>query len=787
MTLWATVVVQLKIFFQEICKKKYEWDEELQDEMRLKWLHILDNIQKVEEIQIPRCYNYYEVNDPFDVIQLIGFSDASPVAYGSCVYIKFVTRSGKIHVSFVTSKSRIAPLKREISIPRLELLGNVLLSRLMTSVLAAFDPELEISNIMCFTDSKVSLAWIQNDKREMKQFVQNRVNEIRNNVDTNKWQYCKTSDNPADLITRINFNGIRNDLWWHGPDFIKNIHDESTVREYSEVYTRDNLQWDIGNNDDFKTELKEPCMVLISNTSTENTVSSVIDIEKYNDVMQLFKVTALVVRFIQNLKKKVKKETMFTRSYITADELKRSRLLWIKANQINLCGEKEYGQLEVQLNLRSDADDVIRSYGRMKNACLADDTKAPVILSRNHRLAKLLVLYCHVKVYHRGVRQTLTEFRASYWITRGRSFVKKVIRPCIVCQKLNVRPLKYPAHSELPTVRFDERYPFASSGLDHMGPLYCSPVYVQTEKSFKAYVLLYTCLSTRAIILDVVHSTNAKTVVQSLRRFISRRGCPAIIVSDNGSSFTAEETQKFAASKFIEWRVNLALAPWQGGIWERLVSCVKRCIKKAVGVRSISYIEVQTLLSEIEAVLNNRPLCHDYDDDLENVLTPNHLVYGRRLESSIENDKGVIELEDSIQLTKREKHLNRLISVFWNVWRKEYLTMIRETHKLSRTRGDEKLAVDDIVIVYEKHQPRHLWKLGRIVDLIRGNDNVVRGAKVKFGASGNIITRPLNLLYPLEVREKPMQIHETTSNTTDNPRPKRKCRIIGEMKRRNEK
>ena len=170
----------------------------------------------------------------------------------------------------------------------------------------------------------------------------------------------------------------------------------------------------------------------------------------------------------------------------------------------------------------------------MKNACLPEDTKAPIILSRNHRLAKLLVLYCHVKVYHRGVRQTLTEFRSIYWITRGRSFVKKVIRPCIVCQKLNVRPLKYPAHSELPTVRFDERYPFSSSGLDYMGPLYCTPVYGQTEKSFKAYVLLYTCLSTRAIILDVVHSANAKTLVQSLRRFISRRGCPAIIVSDNG-------------------------------------------------------------------------------------------------------------------------------------------------------------------------------------------------------------------------------------------------------------
>ena len=148
--------------------------------------------------------------------------------------------------------------------------------------------------------------------------------------------------------------------------------------------------------------------------------------------------------------------------------------------------------------------------------------------------------------------------------------------------------MNYPTHSELPLIRFDERYPFAATGLDYLGPLYCSPVYGKKETLYKAHVVLYTCISTRAVILDVVHSADSKCLVNSFRRFISRRGCPAIMVSDNGSSFIAEETQKFVSTKFIDWRFNIAFAQCQGGIWERLVSCVKRRIKKVVDVRRIS-------------------------------------------------------------------------------------------------------------------------------------------------------------------------------------------------------
>ena len=335
--------------------------------------------------------------------------------------------------------------------------------------------------------------------------------------------------------------------------------------------------------------------------------------------------------------------------------MKQSKFLWIQANQTFVVADTKYKQLEVQLNLKNDADGIIRSHSRMKNACLPVKTKEPIFLNRDHRLVELLVLYCHLKVYHRGVRQTLTEFRATYWITRGRSFVKKILYPCVPCKRLNARPLMYPGHSELPFVRFDERHPFSSTGVDYLGPLYCTPVYGKDGKTFKALVVLYTCLSTCAIVLDVVHASNAKVFINSLRRFISRRGCPAVIVSDNGSSFTAEETQKFVASKFIEWKFNIALAPRQGGIWERLVSCVKRCIKKAVGVGRLSYTELQTLIMEIEAILNNRPICQDYDDEIEDVLTPNHLLYGRRLGNVNNSGNCSVEFEDAEELGRREK------------------------------------------------------------------------------------------------------------------------------------
>ena len=121
---------------------------------------------------------------------------------------------------------------------------------------------------------------------------------------------------------------------------------------------------------------------------------------------------------------------------------------------------------------------------------------------------------------------------------------------------------------------------------------------------FKCYVVLYTCASTPSVILELVPDVSSKYFIYSLRKFISCRGCPGKILTDNGTVFTSQETQKFAANRNIEWQFSLSNAPWYGGFWERLVSIVKRCLKKTVGKACLSFYELQIILSEIE--INSR-------------------------------------------------------------------------------------------------------------------------------------------------------------------------------------
>ena len=266
----------------------------------------------------------------------------------------------------------------------------------------------------------------------------------------------------------------------------------------------------------------------------------------------------------------------------------------------------------------------------------------------------------------------------------------------------------------------------------------------------KRMLLYYTCATTRAVILDVVNNANTNNFLNSFKRFLSRRGCPSLMISDNGSVFVADATQKFAADRGINWKFNLDCAPWFGGIWERLVASVKRCMKKVIGVKKLTLVELQTLISEIELILNNRPIGVDYDDDQEDVLTPNHFVFGRRLEATnIVGDVNISRDNSNSKLVKRKKLIDTMLSHFWNRWRKEYVTSLREYQIIRKQKHSAIIETDDIVIIYEDKQPRHLWRIGRVIRVIPGRDGRIRGAEVKVGKTGAVIRRPVNRLYPI--------------------------------------
>ena len=314
------------------------------------------------------------------------------------------------------------------------------------------------------------------------------------------------------------------------------------------------------------------------------------------------------------------------------DEYERAKHLCIQSVQRELQSEPGYEKRAVSLGLYEDVEGIWRCKGRLGRAKLPFDKKFPIIMPRSHHFTELLIRDAHNNVYHNGVKETLAELRSKFWIVKGRQIVKKLLKKCFVCKKLEGLAYPPPATSDLPDFRVGASRAFETVGVDFCGPVYVKDIYT-AGSMHKAYIAINTCTSTRMLHLELVPNLTTAAYVRSHRRFIARRGYPALMVSDNGKTFKGQELKKFNARNSIKWRFNLPRAPWWGGMFERVVRSVKRCLKKAIGLRKISFEELNTILIEVEAVVNNRPLMYVEENDQDSVseiLTPSHLFCGRR-------------------------------------------------------------------------------------------------------------------------------------------------------------
>ena len=201
--------------------------------------------------------------------------------------------------------------------------------------------------------------------------------------------------------------------------------------------------------------------------------------------------------------------------------------------------------------------------------------------------------------------------------------------------------------------------------------------------------------------------------------------------------------------------------------------------------------------------MNNRPLCAVYEDDYEDVLTPNHLTFGRRLETTSDG-KPEIHIGKGVGLQKRKRFIDTLVDHFWNRWRKEYVTSLREYQRRTNVRHSEKVKMGDIVIIFDDKQPRHLWRMGKVFKLIVSGDGSTRGAEIKVAKTGHMIKRPVNKLYPLVMNtdaecnvnnlnsseidiENPSNKVDCPSSSIENNvgrKSKRDAAIVGELRRK---
>ena len=774
----APVTIKMKMLLQDLYRAKLGWDQPLEGELLAQWNQLTESLRRCKSISVPRYY-FARGEGSVKEIRLCGFCDASKAAYAAVVYLRF---KSELHFmsSIVASKTRVTPLA-EHTIPRLELLSALLLARLITTIHESLRVCLNLEADVCYTDSNVALCWIHGMNKDWKPFVQHRVDEIRRLVPAAQWRHCPGKGNPADIPSRglLLEELVDNSLWFSGPDWLCQQEVLSYKPPLSEEMSEDSIaELRIHpRKADFCNNLSEVRSASLHVRANAVRLNEVIDIGRFSNLDRLLQVTTYVLKFLHGLGR-FKEDNA---------PLLQAEMLWIRKAQSSLQDHRNFKEWRQQLGLFQDESEVWRCKGRISNANVSYDCKHPILLPANDPYTILVIKKAHERVLHNWVKETLTEVRSRYWIVRGRSAIKQILGRCVICRRFEGQHYGAPPPPPLPGFRVTEEPPFTFTGLDYAGPLYIK----SSGNMEKIWICLYTCCVTRCIHLDIVFNLSVESFFRSLKRFTARRGVPLKILSDNGKTFKAAarilkriashgDISRYLSEIKTVWLFNVERAPWWGGVFERMVKSVKRCLRKVMGQAKLDYDELNTAIIEIEGILNSRPLSYISPDDFDEPLTPSHLMVGRRLMSLPDHSHKESDEEYSPQatkdhLSKRFKHLNASLDIFWQRWRSEYLLELREHHRFNdKSARGQVISVGDIVVVHTNERRRGFWSLGKIEEVFPGRDGQIRAASVHVYTGRKqpiILRRPVQRLYPLEINCSPSDSSDIPSETEDQSTP----------------
>lgn len=718
------ILLPAKLFFQRLWKEKVKWDNKLNDNLLIEWQQIASKFAYMSNIHIDRYYaqslNKYKVSNQIEY-ELHCFTDSSMGAYAAVIYLRSSLRTNNI-VSFVIGKSRLVPLKDQnnLQIPRLELLGVLIGCRLIIYVMKFL--RLKIKAQFLWTDSQIVLSWYNSDKL-LPPFVSRRISEIRQNKTLNV-RYVPTKLNPSDVGTRAD----RVDSyyrWLKGPDFL----------------SRDSELWPTTY---FNSTDKDQTQIALAGEGLTNTIPTDNITGTGSDMS----------------------EPMITDNPQHPDNTETKRILQIQTVYFPREIEGITTDLSRSLQLYKDHDGLIRCRGRFRHTDLSHNQKEPILLPKNSEFTHKTIAELHQKNYHVGVSHTLALLRQNFWVPHGRSTVQKVIRKCLQCVKYGGGPFKLPAMPDLPSERVKLSLPFAFTGMDYFGPLFVDEV---TQE--KRWVCLFTCLTIRAIHMEVVKDLSAEECLLAIRRFVAVRGLPKLIVSDNATQFklTADVlTSDYCILNNLRWKFIPELAPWFGGFYERLIGIVKHSMKRTLDKHLINHNQLCTAIKELEAIVNTRPLT-TVGAELEHVLTPQDFL---RVGGPVTTQTSDRDFLKSATVTKSNlidgwKRGQIILLEFVKMFTNQYLTSLRERsdkHRQPRVVINRAPKLAETVQLRSDGNRAH-WKVGKIAELIKGSDGQVRVARVKL-PSGDTLTRSIGHLFPLEVEDQstvPLPDHNDTA------------------------
>ncbi|XP_052694839.1 uncharacterized protein LOC128173163 [Crassostrea angulata] len=730
----SPVIISGKLILRDVVTCTSDWDEPLPDHILASWEEWSSSLKELEKIHIPRTTVVHLSKAVRK--ELWTYADASEKAIAAVSYMKVYYEDGSAMTGFLLGKSKVAPVSGH-TIPRLELCAAVLAIEISQIVMDHMD--IMFDSVKYFSDSRVVLGYIHNDKRRFFIYVSNRVEKIRSLSEPSQWNFVPTHLNPADEGTRgVVPKDIGECAWLRGTTHLQRIDDETKAEGFP-------LQEPLSDREVRPVCLKTECEPMLGTQRYE----------RFSSWDRLVEGIALLQRFI--ISRKGGKSQILPKSI---DYSQRAENYIIKTVQREVYCEEIYCLRSKQplpknssilaLSPFLDDDGIVRVGGRLRHLNDATVCKNPILIPGKHHIATLLVRKYHQLVQHQGRHFTEGKVRScGFWVTGCKRLVSSLIHKCVTCRRQR-GSFATQKMSDLPTDRIlPGEPPFTSVGVDIFGPW---DVVTRRTRGVpangKRWAALFTCLVTRAVHVEVVEEMSASSFINALKRFTAIRGQAKEYRSDRGTNFVGatdplqidainvedRQVKDFLHSRGTTWIFNPPHASHMGGAWERMIGLTRRILDNMLkdhSAQGLTHEVLTTFLAEASAIINSRPLTAvSSDPDSPFVLTPSILL----------TQKTDVPTEAVCDTTAKDlfkvqwKRVQHLAKMFWDKWKKEYLHTLQARKKWHH--GQRNISVGDIVLLKDVETHRNNWPLGRITATFPGKDNLVRKVEVRVSKDG---------------------------------------------------
>lgn len=750
------LVSKMKLVYHKTCEEKLDWNDKISYELASKWFKVTSYLPEILKIKIPRLYAK-DITKAAK-IQLWIFCDAGTEMICNVAYIRCVNSQNiQTDINIIGSKTHVIPCKQKRSIPDLE--WDAICKAVKFCGRIKDNHTIIFHETIIVTDSSCAYFWATSEIKNPSTYVKNRENKIKNSGLDITFRWTPTDWQPADYGTK--FKSI--------PELTYN----------NDWFTPKLFSCPEGSWPPSQPPLCEKLCLTHKNVCT--TYGFSINITKFSTLNSAIeKMTKISVKYVLKwkiirLKTKIKNQLAVRSSRSSEKEL--SQLQKEKKELTSLFDKPDYKREEViillvkQAQLEIFKDEIaILSKGQQLSAknSLAklnpeivngllvtstraqDDTlmrekmpqhlKRQIILPKEHHLTDLIIMHEHTSNFHSHDKTILMNLLAKYYIPHPRwKIVKTIKRLCFECKRRNYHPAT-PAMGNLPMERLCDAHPaFSNIILDTAGPF----LITNKRKTEKRWLLMVSCLASRGIHIEIMHSLTGESALIALNNTCTIRGSPLKIFSDQGTNFKSIATYiteqlphtnnvrlKAGLSPIsFKWEFSPAKAPSMNGSIERMIGLLKKGLKKFeeqmnLKLKNLNEEEFRGVVYEIMGFVNNRPLCVTKIGEKMIALTPNHFLMARA------NYKITPNNPLPTNLTNYASDLDKIKDTLWKHWLSQYLPTILYREKW--VVKAKKLAVNDIILTADP-SISNSWRLGRILEVIEGSGNQVRKIKIMLG------------------------------------------------------